>query len=66
MMHIATTLPLTPIIAMSAAAVNVYGTIRAQGTQKNLLARMQTRAELYEHLNYQAYEKKIDDLFKKK
>ena len=58
--------PLSAFRAMSAAAVNVYGTIRAQGTQKNLLGRMQTRAELYERLNYQAYEQKMDALFKNK
>jgi methylisocitrate lyase len=58
--------PLSAFRAMSAAALNVYRTIRAKGTQKSLLSRMQTRAELYECLNYQAYEQKIDALFKKK
>jgi methylisocitrate lyase len=58
--------PLSAFRAMSAAALNVYRTIRAEGTQKNLLSTMQTRAELYECLNYQAYEQKMDELFKKK
>jgi len=58
--------PLSAFRAMSAAALDVYRTIRAKGTQKSLLPRMQTRAELYECLNYQAYERKIDALFKKK
>ena len=58
--------PLSAFRAMSAAALNVYRTVRAQGTQKTLIPQMQTRAELYEFLNYQAYEKKMDDLFKKK
>jgi len=58
--------PLSAFRAMSAAALDVYRTIRAKGTQKSLLPRMQTRAELYECLNYQAYEQKIDALFKKK
>ena len=58
--------PLSAFRAMSAAALNVYRTIRADGTQKKLLPTMQTRAELYECLNYQAYEQKMDELFKKK
>lgn len=58
--------PLSAFRAMSAAAFDVYRTIRAQGTQKELIPKMQTRAELYELLNYQAYEQKMDDLFKKK
>ena len=40
--------PLSAFRAMSAAALDVYRTIRADGTQKSLLVRMQTRAELYE------------------
>ena len=51
--------------AMNAAALNVYRTIRKEGTQKNLLPLMQTRAELYEFLNYHAYERKLDELFVK-
>ena len=49
--------------AMNAAALNVYRTIRAEGTQKNVLATMQTRAELYEYLGYHDYEQKLDQLF---
>lgn len=49
--------------AMNAAALNVYRTIREEGTQKNLLPLMQTRAELYEFLDYHAYEQKLDKLF---
>ena len=56
--------PLSAFRAMSAAALKVYRTIRAQGTQKELLPEMQTRAELYELLNYTAYEQRMDDLFK--
>ncbi len=58
--------PLSAFRAMSAAALNVYRTIRSQGTQKELLGQMQTRAQLYDFLNYQAYEQKMDDLFKRK
>ena len=38
---------------MNAAALQVYRTLRAQGTQKDALHLMQTRAELYEFLNYE-------------
>ncbi len=49
--------------AMNAAALKVYEAIRADGTQKNVVDTMQTRAELYEHLGYHAYEQKLDALF---
>lgn len=52
--------PLSAFRAMSAAALDVYRTIRDRGTQKDVLSRMQTRAELYEILNYEAFEKKLD------
>jgi len=52
--------PLTAFRAMSASALSVYETVRQQGTQKSLLDKMQTRAELYEILNYERYEKEID------
>jgi methylisocitrate lyase len=49
--------------AMNAAALKVYHAIRTQGTQSSVLGLMQTRAELYEFLGYQAYEEKLDQLF---
>jgi methylisocitrate lyase len=49
--------------AMNAAALGVYEAIRRDGTQKNVLDRMQTRADLYRHLNYHAYEETLDRLF---
>jgi len=52
--------------AMNAAALKVYETIRAEGTQKNALPLMQTRDELYKFLDYHAYEQKLDELFEKK
>jgi methylisocitrate lyase len=55
--------PLSAFRAMSAAAQRVYGAIRADGTQAGLLPDMQTRAELYEVLDYHAYEQKLDALF---
>jgi len=51
--------------AMNAAALKVYQTIRAEGSQKSVLPMMQTRAELYDYLGYHAYEQKLDDLFAK-
>jgi methylisocitrate lyase len=57
--------PLSAFRAMAAAARDVYGAIRRDGTQASVLDRMQTRAELYEVLDYLAYEKKLDQLFKK-
>ena len=49
--------------AMNAAALIVYQTIRTDGTQKHILSRMQTRADLYKVLDYHAYEDKLDQLF---
>jgi len=46
--------------AMNAAALTVYQAIRRDGTQKNVLGTMQTRAELYEFLNYAAYQSMIE------
>jgi methylisocitrate lyase len=51
--------------AMNAAALKVYQTIRAEGTQKNLIPMMQTRADLYKYLGYHDYENKLDELFAK-
>ena len=41
--------------AMNKAALDVYRAIRRDGTQKNVLDAMQTRAELYELMGYDAY-----------
>ena len=49
--------------AMNAAALKVYEAIRTEGTQKTVLPLMQTRDELYKHLDYHAYEQKLDELF---
>ncbi len=51
--------------AMNAAALKVYQTIRAEGTQKDLIPMMQTRADLYKYLGYHDYENKLDELFAK-
>lgn len=52
--------------AMNAAALKVYQAIREQGTQKNVVEIMQTRADLYKYLGYHAYEDKLDELFAQK
>jgi len=51
--------------AMNAAALKVYEAIRVEGTQKSVVSLMQSRADLYKYLDYQAYEKKLDELFAK-
>ena len=55
--------PLSAFRAMNKAAENVYGAIRRDGTQKNVVDTMQTRAELYERINYHDFEQKLDALF---
>jgi methylisocitrate lyase len=52
--------------AMNAAALKTYEAIRRDGTQKNVLDTMQTRADLYKYLDYHHYENKLDELFGKK
>ncbi|GAC1415827.1 MAG: methylisocitrate lyase [Acidobacteriaceae bacterium] len=49
--------------AMNAAALKVYETIRAEGTQQSVIPMMQTRAELYSFLDYHSYEDNLDRLF---
>jgi len=56
--------PLSAFRAMNQAALKVYEAVRQDGTQANVVNLMQTRAELYEHLNYHSYEQKLDALFK--
>ena len=55
--------PLSAFRAMNKAAENVYGAIRRDGTQKNVVDTMQTRMELYERINYNEFEQKLDALF---
>jgi methylisocitrate lyase len=57
--------PLSAFRAMSQAALAVYGAIRKEGTQKSVVDKMQTRAELYDVLGYHDYERKLDELFGK-
>ena len=55
--------PLSAFRAMNKAAENVYNAIRRDGTQKNVIDTMQTRAELYDRIDYHSYEQKLDALF---
>lgn len=57
--------PLSAFRAMNKAADNVYRTIRAEGTQQQLIVQMQTREELYASINYHSFEQKLDAMYKK-
>jgi methylisocitrate lyase len=52
--------PLSAFRAMNKAAEIVYHAIRQDGTQKNVLALMQTREQLYDSIGYWDYERKLD------
>ena len=58
--------PLSAFRAMSKAALNIYQALISDGHQKNVIDKMQTRNELYDFLNYNSYEEKLDQLFKAK
>ncbi|HEY4880674.1 MAG TPA: methylisocitrate lyase [Steroidobacteraceae bacterium] len=49
--------------AMNAAALATFEAIRRDGTQRGMLERMQTRADLYKYLDYDAFEQHLDQLF---
>jgi methylisocitrate lyase len=49
--------PLSAFRAMNAAALKTFQIIRADGTQRRVVEQMQTRAELYEFLGYDALKK---------
>jgi methylisocitrate lyase len=48
---------------MSHAALNVYQSIRDEGSQQSVVDTMQTRQDLYDFLGYHNYENKLDALF---
>lgn len=58
--------PLSAFRAMNQAAVNVYRSLRENGHQREVVDSMQTRAQLYDYLDYHDYEQKLDQLFSKK
>lgn len=53
--------PVSAARAMAAAASRVYEAILREGSVQPMLDQMQTRQELYEVLNYHAYERKYDE-----
>ena len=58
--------PLSAFRAMNKAAENIYQTIRRDGTQSGLIDSMQSRDELYERINYHAFEKALDQYSEEK
>jgi methylisocitrate lyase len=55
--------PLSAFRAANKAAENVYVVLRRDGTQRQVLDAMQTRADLYECIDYYSYERRLDELF---
>ncbi len=58
--------PLSAFRAANKAATQVYTHIRQDGSQQAVLQDMQTREELYQSIDYYAYENRLDNLFKTK
>ena len=58
--------PLSAFRAANKAALNVFQHIRNDGTQQAVIDSMQTREELYQSIDYYAYEDRLDQLFKNK
>ncbi len=55
--------PLSAHRAMAKAAELVFKALLAEPNQASVLPLMQTRAELYDYLNYHSFESKLDQLF---
>lgn len=55
--------PLSAFRAMNKAAEAVYTAIRRDGHQRNVVELMQTRDELYDRIDYHAFEQHLDALF---
>ena len=55
--------PLSAFRARNKAALNVYQSVRKNGTQREVVDQMQTREELYDYLDYHTYEQRLDQLF---
>jgi methylisocitrate lyase len=49
--------------AMNRGAETVYRALLEAGHQRDVIRIMQTRAELYDYLDYHEYERKLDELF---
>jgi len=58
--------PLSAFRAMNAVALKVYKTILQEGTQESVLGLMQNREDLYQLLNYEKYEQKLESYLKNK
>ena len=58
--------PLTAFRAMSHAAQRVYRALRADGAQHAVLDELQPRREMYRVLNYEAYERRMDALLRRR
>ncbi len=57
--------PLSAFRAANAAALRVYRELMEKGTQQGVIELMQTRAELYDFLDYHRFEQKLDELYSK-
>ncbi len=55
--------PLSAFRAANAAALKVYQSTITEGSQQSVVETMQTRADLYDYLDYHSYEQKLDTLF---
>ena len=55
--------PLSGWRAANQATLKVFEAIRKDGHQKNVVDTMQTRDQLYDYLDYHAFEGKLDTLF---
>jgi len=55
--------PLSAFRAINRVAETVYQSIRKNGTQQEVVKLMQTRDELYDRINYHAYEQSLDANF---
>jgi methylisocitrate lyase len=55
--------PLSAWRAANAAMLKVYAALRSEGHQKSVVELMQSRDDLYDYLDYHAYEQKLDTLF---
>jgi len=57
--------PLTAFRMMSQVAFDAYKTLKDEGTQTSLITRMQSREELYQHLDYHRFEQALDQRLSK-
>ena len=55
--------PLSAWRAMNAAALKVFQAIRKEGSAQGVVELMQSRDDLYDYLDYHAFEQKLDSLF---